>query len=472
MRFIFFDLETSGLDRTYDLPLSIAAIATDEHLCEIDRISIRVRCEPHVIPDPAAVLVTGIDPTEIYSGKLPALPDAIKLFLDFAARYSPAIFAGYNSIGYDEHLLRQSLYQSLRPPYLTTTGGNRRLDILHVVRTLAAIYVGDVLAIPVGDGGQRFDLPSVCQANSIPHQAHDAMSDVEATLAIARVVYRDAADIWRRAIDMTDRKTLRAVPKTVIYGVAERRDGQVTLIFRTILAPHPDKRDCYITIETPTEPDVDQPPVTASQDEIFAWLEARPERVSILNLKRGNVLMPMTGFHEMARRYPPPPIVATATRMREARSFVQACVAFALAHEKALPVDAGGQVEPRIYEAFFASADVATLAELHAEPPSERAQFLDLLIDDRLREILVRHLAQEAPWSIPQDLVAGYQGWLLDRVAARQERPWRTAHAAIAQIESMIGAGEATHEQIRTLMIYRDMLITKIAEVQRLENNM
>ena len=44
--------------------------------------------------------------------------------------WTPAIFTGFNSISFDEDVLRQGLFQSFNFPYLTSAKGNRKLDIL------------------------------------------------------------------------------------------------------------------------------------------------------------------------------------------------------------------------------------------------------------------------------------------------------------------------------------------------------
>jgi exodeoxyribonuclease-1 len=42
--------------------------------------------------------------------------------------WSPAIFLGYNSIEFDEKMLRQAFYQTLQPIYITNTRGSLRAE--------------------------------------------------------------------------------------------------------------------------------------------------------------------------------------------------------------------------------------------------------------------------------------------------------------------------------------------------------
>ena len=62
MGFVFYDLETTGISPAYDQPLQFAAIRTDDSFAEIERINLRCRIAPHIIPSPQALIITGVTP--------------------------------------------------------------------------------------------------------------------------------------------------------------------------------------------------------------------------------------------------------------------------------------------------------------------------------------------------------------------------------------------------------------------------
>ncbi len=62
MGFVFYDLETTGISPAFDQPLQFAAIRTDDSCVEIERVDLRCRIVPHIIPSPQALIVTGVSP--------------------------------------------------------------------------------------------------------------------------------------------------------------------------------------------------------------------------------------------------------------------------------------------------------------------------------------------------------------------------------------------------------------------------
>ena len=150
MGFVFYDTETTGTNTSFDQILQFAAIRTDEHLNELERFEIRCRLMPHIVPSPGALCVTRISMEQITD---PALPSHYEMMCEIKSKlasWSPSIFTGWNTLGFDEHLLRQALYQSLHSPYLTNTGGNSRIDMLKIAQA-ASVLVPGAIKVPIGD---------------------------------------------------------------------------------------------------------------------------------------------------------------------------------------------------------------------------------------------------------------------------------------------------------------------------------
>ena len=106
MQFIFYDTETTGTDTTFDQILQFAAILTDADLTELDRFETRCRLLPHVIPAPGALLATRVTPAMLTNPNLPSHYQAMRQIADKLNEWSPAIFIGYNTLAFDEPLLR------------------------------------------------------------------------------------------------------------------------------------------------------------------------------------------------------------------------------------------------------------------------------------------------------------------------------------------------------------------------------
>ncbi|WP_420588081.1 exonuclease domain-containing protein [Marivita sp.] len=102
MDFVFYDLETTGISPEFDQPLQFAAIWTDENFVEKDRVNIRCRLAPHILPSPQALVVTRVTPDQLTDPSLPSLFEFSQQVAEFTERWAPAIWVGYNTMKFDE----------------------------------------------------------------------------------------------------------------------------------------------------------------------------------------------------------------------------------------------------------------------------------------------------------------------------------------------------------------------------------
>ena len=108
MVFVFYDTETTGTDTAFDQILQFGAIRTDDDLNEIDGIEVRCCLQAHIVPAPMALKMTGITHRMLLDPALPSHHEAMRQVHAKLSDWSPSIFVGYNSISFDENLLRQA----------------------------------------------------------------------------------------------------------------------------------------------------------------------------------------------------------------------------------------------------------------------------------------------------------------------------------------------------------------------------
>lgn len=206
MGFVFYDTETTGIDTSFDQILQFAAIKTDEDLNIIERFEIRSRLLPFVVPAPGALRVTKMTIDRLHDPATPSHYDMVRAIRNKLAEWSPAIFLGYNSLRFDEELMRQAFYQTLHNPYLTNRDGNCRGDVLALVQATTE-FEPECLSVPYADNGKiTFKLDRLAPANGFAHDnAHDALSDVEATIHMCRLVRDGAGDLWNRFLRFTQK---------------------------------------------------------------------------------------------------------------------------------------------------------------------------------------------------------------------------------------------------------------------------
>ncbi len=211
-RFLFHDYETSGADPARDGPLQFAAICTNSNL-EIIEAPFNWFCQPVVdrLPQPQACLITGITPQQ-------ALRDGL-IEAEFADRIhelmsQPGTCAlGYNSIRFDDAVTRHLLWRNLHDPYAREwANGNSRFDLIDLARLCYALRPEGIQWPLRDDGKPSFRLEHLAQANALDQErAHDALSDVHATLGLARMIRRLQPKLWDYALGLRDKRRVRGL---------------------------------------------------------------------------------------------------------------------------------------------------------------------------------------------------------------------------------------------------------------------
>jgi exodeoxyribonuclease-1 len=186
---LWHDYETWGLDPRHDFPAQFAGIRTDLDLNVIGKpLNFYCQIPNDYLPHPQACLVTGITPQK-------SLRDGY-LEHEFADKIAQQLTqpetcsAGYNSMKFDEEVTRHMLYRNFLPVYEREyQGGNSRWDIIDLVRAAYALRPDGIEWPMYEDGKPCFKLEALSQANGLEHtSAHDALSDVYATIALAKLI--------------------------------------------------------------------------------------------------------------------------------------------------------------------------------------------------------------------------------------------------------------------------------------------
>ncbi|WP_444436880.1 exodeoxyribonuclease I [Pseudomonas sp. A6] len=185
----WYDYETTGIDPRRDRPLQVAGIRTDEALNEIEA-PLNFYCRPSddILPHPAACLITGITPQRLEEQGLGEAEFMTRLHAELSR--PGTCVTGYNTLRFDDEVTRYSLYRNFFDPYAREwQGGNSRWDLIDLVRTAYALRP-EGIQWPLNDEGVvTLKLERLTEANGLEHgQAHDALSDVRATIAMARLL--------------------------------------------------------------------------------------------------------------------------------------------------------------------------------------------------------------------------------------------------------------------------------------------
>jgi len=189
MSFYWYDFETFGADPFRDRACQFAGVRTDEDFNVIGEPDVFF-CKPadDVLPHPEACLITGITPQIAQREGVNEAEFIARIHRQFAE--PGTCVAGYNSIRFDDEVTRNTLYRNFYDPYAREwQNGNSRWDIIDMVRLTRALRPEGIVWPEHEDGSPSFKLEHLTAANGITHEAaHDALSDVWATIEMARLI--------------------------------------------------------------------------------------------------------------------------------------------------------------------------------------------------------------------------------------------------------------------------------------------
>ena len=209
--FFWHDYETFGLSPSRDRPSQFAGIRTDMNLNEIDEpIMQYCQLSPDYLPSPEASLITGITPQLCNEQGLPEPQFAQMIHRELST--PETIGVGYNTIRFDDEVTRFMLWRNLYPPYKREyENGCSRWDLLDVARcTYALRPEGIVWPVDSETGKVSLRLEHLTAANGLSHvHAHDALSDVRATIAFARLIKEKQPRLFDFALKLRHKKAVQ-----------------------------------------------------------------------------------------------------------------------------------------------------------------------------------------------------------------------------------------------------------------------
>ncbi len=460
--FVFYDTETTGIDTTFDQILQFAAIRTDSDLNELDRFEIRCRLLPHVTPSPGAMRVTGVKAAQLIASNLPSHYEMMCKLKDKLLEWSPAIFTGYNSIAFDEHLLRNSFYKTLHAPYLTNTNGNARSDVMRMLQAVSLFYP-EALKLPVGSNGKRsFKLDLVAPLNGFNHEnAHDALADVEATIFICRLISERAPEVWSSFMRFSQKSAvIDYVQFEPIFCFTDFYYNKPFSFLATYIGTNPDNSSEIYIYDLAVNPDS---LIGLNQDQLIHRFGESPKPIRRMRCNASPILMSaedapelasskLLGTDELERRLK---VLENNASLRELLIKV-----FESEKKEYLP---SPYVEQQLYEGFFTDVDQLLLDQFHSTAWENRVGVVNQLKDLRLKKLGLHLIYIERPDIMSEELHREYNHKHARHILSEStELPWLTLYKAKQELMELIaGATNEEHE------FYSEHLVLLI---KRMEN--
>ncbi len=456
MSYVFNDTETTGTETTFDQILQFAAIRTDDDLNELERFNIRCRLLPHIIPSPIALRVTRVTPAMLTDPDLPSHYEMIRQIRDKLLQWSPATFIGFNSISFDENLLRQALFQTLHPPYLTNTNGNARSDVLRMAYA-ASVYTPDAMVVPSDDRGRQvFRLEEIAPANGYNHEvAHEAMADVTATIYIARLIRDCAPVIWKAMDGATTKDAVKNYVATEsLFSLTENYFGRIYSWLVTPCGQNPQDAGQLAVFDLFFDPDDYR---SLSVENLVSVLNASSKAIRSLRTNRQPIMMPAGNAPAGTKALQIPPDerrrrVEVIQRDPDFQARVGQAQARRFADE-----DPPAYVEQRIYDSFPNAADEARMEQFHQADWGDRSALAAQIEDPSISEFARRLIYFESPEMLTDAQSAELSAWMANRVLTEDKIvPWMTVRKALRETDALLQ--NASGEEAILLSQVKDFL--------------
>ena len=423
--FLWHDYETFGAQPRRDRPAQFAAIRTDAELNEIGE-PIMIYCRPanDFLPDPQSCLITGITPQTCLENGIPEYEFAAAIERELAA--TGTIGVGYNTIRFDDEITRFMFWRNLIDPYAREWQNNcGRWDLLDVVRTAYALRPEGIEWPTHPDGRPSFRLEDLSKANGLMHEAaHDALSDVRATIALARLIRDRQPKLFDFcfALHKKDRVATEIglpmrKPFLHITGMFPAERGCIGVVWP--LAVHPTNRNEVIVWDLAEDPsELSTLDADAIRLRMFSKSDALPEGVTRLPIKtihlnKSPVVISSlkTLSPEMRERWG----VDIDTALRHAELAATAPDMSAIWQDVFhRPQEATPDVDEDLYGGFIGNGDRRLLQDLRALQPEKLADARPAFTDMRLEELVWRYRARNFPHTLSEEEV---QRWEEHRAA-------------------------------------------------------
>lgn len=454
LTFYWHDYETFGRVPRRDRPAQFAGLRTDADLNEVGE-PLMLYCQPGVdtLPDPESCLLTGILPQACAEQGVPEHQFAAAIHEQLAQPGTVGL--GYNSIRFDDEVTRHLFWRSLMDPYGREWQNDcGRWDLLDVVRCAYALRPEGIQWPKHEDGRPSFKLEHLTAANGLAHEAaHDALSDVRATVALARLIKHAQPRLWDYCLKLRKKDAVWAEigtqrPFLHISGMYGPERGCIALVWP--LAAHPTNKNELIVWDLATDPaellgldaDTIRQRMFTRQDELPEGVTRLP--IKSIHVNKSPVVISQLKIlsPEMAQRWG----LDLAQGLAHAETLARRGGELQGLWPKVLqrpPAEGAVDVDEDLYGGFIANEDRRSLERLRGLAPQALAdrvaQGKVAFEDGRLDELLFRYRARNWPDTLSE---AEQQRWV-QHCAARLHGGEGGAQTLAAFFERIDALGEA-----------------------------
>ncbi|AOM40545.1 exodeoxyribonuclease I [Xenorhabdus hominickii] len=461
--FYFHDYETFGKHPALDRPAQFAGVRTDSDFNIIEEPLV-VYCAPadDYLPEPEAVMITGITPQLALKKGVNEAEFAHQIHEAFSKPNTCIL--GYNNIRFDDEVSRNIFYRNFYDPYAYSwQKGSSRWDLLDVLRACYALRPEGIIWPENDDGLPSFKLEHLTKANGIEHsQAHDAMSDVHATIAMAKLVKKAQPRLFDYFFQLRNKQKIsnqidipQMKPLVHVSGMFGTLRSNISLI--APLAWHPTNRNAVIMCDLAGDI---SPLLELNANELRERLYTRrdalqpdqsPVPIKLVHINKCPIIAPENTLRpkdaervglDCSQCEKNLAILRDNPQIREK-------VVELFSHPEEFPES--DNVDTKLYSGFFSDAD-KTAMEIIRETTPQNLPALDLTFQDaRIKALLFRYRARNYPATLDYD---EQQRWLRHRQNILTQESISQYLAAIEKLFIEYQSDEEKCRQLKALVDY------------------
>lgn len=442
--FFFYDLETSGLDPRNDRIMQFAGIRTTMELEPIgEPHNVLVKLNDDTLPSPEALMVTGITPQQTQADGYTEAEFAQLLTDEIFTPDTVAV--GFNNIRFDDEFVRYHLWRNFRDPYeWCWKEGRSRWDLLDVVRITRALRP-EGITWPVQDGKPTNRLELITKENGIDHfKAHDALSDVEALIAVTKLIKEKQPQLYKYLFDMRDKNKIKQLvnlddKKPFVYtsGRYDSAYNKTTVAFPLTSG----KNGNVVVYDLRHDPAqfVDLSLEDLKKKFFATWEERKAEGFVALPVKelqynRAPAVAPL-GVLEQADGWDK--IQLEAATVEAHRATLLGAPHFAenirTLFEGRPEFRRATDPEAQLYEGFLSDRDRLKIESVRNADERELADYHPEFADDRLPPLLLHYKARNYPRSMSEGEVLEWEKWRGERLTMQLPRFMKSLQAISAK---------------------------------------
>lgn len=406
--FYWYDLETFGTSPRFDRIAQFAGIRTDINLnpvSEPDMFYCKTSADTFI--DPEACLVTGITP-DICNKQGMVEREFFEKINDIFSEAHTCV-AGFNSIRFDDEFIRYGNYRNLIDPYMREwANGNSRWDVIDLMRACYALRPEGIQWPMHEEGKPSFRLTDLTEANNMVHtSAHDALSDVEATIQVARLIRDKQPELFNYGLRLRDKNYVKSLLnwqflKPIVHVSSKIPAQRGCLAVMLPLAVHPNNPNGIICYDLSANPDdLFELDIEDIRDRIFTPQEELPEDCSRIPLKTIHVnkcpfVAPLSTLKNVDLQRISLNYSLNKTHLQKFQSFGD--IAAKVAEVFNQPFDSESEdVDAMLYSGFFTAQDKSLFNQIRGMDLMKVKPSQYAFKDPRASELVFRYVARNYP---------------------------------------------------------------------------